>query len=166
MRLGTLLTSVIVFAVAIGGCTPLATWPPVEGRQPLVPWADPCPQLMATAVQFTRQNTQREAPEIFNLPPGTEWKVWSEVQRRLGDGWRMMEPTDDWAFTVLQVRLDGGQAEVDVAHQTPERIWQMATVHFRGSFGGHYRPIYFQRWMIPVDAPTVNTPPPPPPKAS
>lgn len=166
----------MLVAALVGGCTPLATWPPTEGRQPLVPWAEPCPQLMATSVRFTRQNTDASAPEVFNLPPGTEWRVWAEVQERLDalggpagtagltGSWRMMNPSDAWAFTVMQVRLDGGQAEVDVAYQTPERIWQMATVHFTGSFGGSYRPTYFKRWMILVDAPTCNTPPPPPPK--
>ena len=165
MRLAIQLVAAIAMLAGVGACTPLATWPPTEGRQPLVPHAPPCPQLMATAVSFTRSKTDQTAPLVFNLPPKTEWTVWAEVQRLLGADARMMQPSDPWAFTVQQVRLDGGKAEVDVAYRTSEGIWQLATVHFTGAFGGNYRPNYFQRWVIPVDAPTCNTPPPPPPKA-
>lgn len=151
---------------AVSGCTALATWPPTEGKAVLAPSATPCPQLMATSVSFTRQQANRGAPLVFNLPPGTEWKVWDEVRRQLGPEARMMAPGDAPVFDVRQVRLDGGLAEVDVVYATPEGVWQMATVHFTGAFGGHYRPKYFQRWFIPVDLPVCNTPPPPPPEPS
>lgn len=154
----------LLVVALLAACTPLATWPPTEGRQPLVPWAEPCPQLMASAVAYTRTHAMPSAPMVFNLPPKTERKVWDQVLKELGADARMMEPSDAWAFTVLQVRLDGGEAEVDVAYRTNEGIWQMATVHFSGAFGGHYRPTYFQRWVIPVETPTCNTPPPLPPK--
>lgn len=162
--LGARVLALVALVACVSGCTPLATWPPTEGRPPLVPEAPPCAQLMATSVSFTRSNTNASAPLVFNLPPKTSWKVWAEVQRQLGSDARMMDASDPWAFTVQQVRLDGGQAEVDVAYRTNEGIWQMATVKFTGAFGGHYRPTYFQKWMIPVEAPTCNTPPPPPPK--
>lgn len=158
----------LVLAVACmscmsGGCAAIATWPPVEGKAILAPAAPPCPQLMATALSFTRSNISPSAPLIFNLPPGTEWKVWSEVAGRLGPDARMMQPGDSPVFDVRQVRLDGGRAQVDVVYLTPDGVWQMATVHFTGAFGSNYRPTYFQHWLLPIDPPVCNTPSPPPP---
>lgn len=159
MRFGLILLCAAVMTAA-AGCTPLATWPPVSGKPPLVPSAAPCPQCMASAVQYTRQNATPQAPLVFNLPPGTDARVWYRVQKQLGPDARPMQAGDQSAFSVLQLRLDGGQAEVDVVYRTPEGVWQMATVHFKGWFGGPYRPTYFQRWLIPVDAPSSNAPTP------
>lgn len=158
--------SIIAWAAvfACAACTPLATWPPTEGKAVLAPWAEPCPQLMATSVTFTRQNTTPEAPLVFNLPPGTEWKVWEEVRRQLGPDSRAMVTGDTTVFDVRMVRVDGGHGEVDVIYRTPDGVWQMATTHFTGAFGSHFRPTYFQRWVIPVDPPVANDPGPPPPK--
>lgn len=162
------LASVIVGALgALGACTPLATWPPTEGTQALVPWAEPTPQLMGTAVTYTKLNIEPNAPAnspiVFNLPEGTEWKVWELVQKEIGADAKKMDPGESPVYDVHQVRLDGGKAEVDIVYRTNEGVWQMATVHFTGAFGGHYRPIYFQRWVIPVDAPVCHNPGPPPP---
>lgn len=155
--------SVAFAAITMGGCTPIATWPPVSGKPILAPEAPPCPQLMSTAVTSTRQNTDAQAPLVFNLPPATPWKVWADVQQRLGADARMMAPGEAPVFDVRQIRLDGGGAQVDVVYRTSSGVWQMATVHFTGAFGGNYRPNYFQRWVIPVDPPVSNTPAPPPP---
>jgi len=158
-----IVASFMTMAMACAACTPMATWPPTEGKAVLAPSAAPCPQLMATSVSFTRRNTNPQAPLVFNLPPGTEWKVWEEVLRQLGPDARKMVPGDAPVFDVRQVRLDGGLAEVDVVYATREGVWQMATVRFTGAFGSNYRPNYFQHWFIPVEVPVCHSPPRPPP---
>jgi hypothetical protein len=145
--------------VALAGCAAGATYPPTAGKTVLWPSTPPCSQIMASGLRYAHQ---RLAPAtqtlIFNLPPNTPEGVWLDIGKRLGDGARAMTESDTSCMTLQQIRLNGGKAEVDVVYLTTEGVWQMATVHLDGYFGAEFKPVFLQRWLIPVDKPAYNPP--------
>lgn len=113
----TLLGSVLATAaLAAAGCAPTATYPRIEGSVAISnPRLAPLPELMADAIEAVRGDVATEggARIAFNLPANTPAAVWNEVARRV-DGGVPATDADIAVAHVLQVRLQMGQAEVDV----------------------------------------------------
>lgn len=149
-------TTAIAVALAISGCAATMTYPEYEGAPKADPSLQPIPNLMADALKFAHHRTAPEQELVFNLPPTTPVQVWRGVGKRLGMG-RPMTAGDTLVWSIRQVRLSGGRAEVDVVYPT-EGIYQLATVHFVGSTAQPYYPTMLQLWLVPVSAPTCNTP--------
>ena len=60
-------------------------------------------------------------------------------------------------YSVQQLRLSGGTAEVDVTY--PERgVYQLMTVKFEGGPVIPWRVQWAYRWVIPATAPVANDP--------
>jgi len=158
--LRNLLQSTIVLLLA--GCAATATYPPTAGNATVTANTPPLPQVMASSLRYAQQRGNPNAPMVFNLPPNTLQSAWDDVGRRLGDGCRSMTADDKEAFTVRQVRVNGGKAEVDVVYPSPEGVYQIMTVHLEGGFGTDYRPMFVQRWLIPSKQQAFNPPAPGP----
>jgi hypothetical protein len=154
--LRTLLCGTILFALS--ACAATATYPPTAGRATVTGNTPPLPQIMASALRYAQQRGNPNAAMVFNLPPDTLWTAWEDVNKRLGDGARPMNEGDKEAFSVRQVRLNGGKAEVDVVYPSPEGVYQIMTVHLEGAFGADYRPMFVQKWLIPSKAQAYNPP--------
>ena len=150
--------SVLLASLFLGACATMATYPPTAGSGGVTATQPPLPQIMASALRYAQQRGNPNAPLVFNLPPRTLQAAWDDVAKRLGDGARAMTEGDKEAFTVRQLRLNGGQAEVDIVYPSPEGVFQIMTVHLEGAFGVDYRPMYTQRWLIPSKAQTFNPP--------
>lgn len=150
------LTAVFVSALFLSGCAASMTYPEYAGAPKADPSLQPMPNLMADALKFSHQRTSPEQELVFNLPPTTPVQVWRGVGKRLDIG-RPMTASDTMVWSVRQVRLSGGRAEVDVVYPT-QGIYQIATVHFVGSTAQPFYPTMLQFWLVPVDAPTCNTP--------
>ena len=150
--------TVLVTTIVLSACATMATYPPTAGTGGVTATQPPLPQVMASALRYAQQRCNPNAPLVFNLPPRTLQAAWDDVAKRLGDGARPMTASDKEAFTVRQLRLNGGQAEVDVVYPSPEGVYQIMTVHLEGAFGVDYRPQYTQRWLIPSKAQAFNPP--------
>lgn len=150
------LNTVFVSALFFSGCAASMTYPEYAGAPKADPSLQPMPNLMADALKFAHQRTAPEQELVYNLPPMTPVQVWKGVEKRIGVG-RPMTVGDTHVWSVRQVRLSGARAEVDVVYPT-EGIYQLATVHFVGSTAQPYYPTMLQFWLVPVDAPTCNTP--------
>ncbi len=100
---------------------------------------------------------------VFNLPTGVQSTVWNRVQSRLSERTtlpvRAMTDGDACVFSVEQIRLNGGKAEVDVLY-ADRGIWQLATAKFSGGVFATYQLDSVTRWVIPTDAPKANDPRP------
>ncbi len=100
---------------------------------------------------------------VFNLPAGVQSTVWKRVESRLSSRTtlpvRAMTDGDAIVYSVEQIRLNGGKAEVDVLY-VDRGIWQLATVKFSGGVFSGYQLDSVTRWVIPVTAPTANDPRP------
>lgn len=149
-------TAAIAVALVISGCAATMTYPEYPGAPKADPSLQPMPNLMADALKFAHQRTAPEQELVYNLPPTTPVQVWTGVGKRLGIG-RPMTVGDTHVWSIRQVRLSGARAEVDVVYPT-DGIYQLATVHFVGSTAQPYYPTMLQFWLLPVDAPTCNTP--------
>jgi hypothetical protein len=151
---------VVIASVAMmplaGGCTAVMTYPSYPGAPKADPSMQPMPDLMADALKFAHQRLAPSSELIVNLPPTTPKQVWRGVLKR-DQPCRPMGPSDTRAWTIQQVRLSGGKAEVDIVYPT-DGIFQLATVHFTGSTGQPFYPTQLQLWLVPVTAPIASAP--------
>jgi hypothetical protein len=156
------MTSIRVFAalllaVAPAACTAVSTYPPTAGTTKMTPSVSPGPELMAGAIKEAHRVTKGSAPIVFNLPSGLSAGTWDRVARQLPSGARAMRGSDENVYSVQQLRLSGGTAEVDVIY--PEHgVYQLMTVKFEGGTALPWRVQWAYRWVIPASMPVANDP--------
>ncbi len=140
--------------LVIAGCTPWATYPPVEGSVDLSdPDLSPIPELMADAIRYTHTRDGREGEIVFNLPPGTPRSVYQAVIKRLGDGRAMTDPAEV-AYHVTEIRVRTLESEVDVIHTRPDDgTPEQMTISFRQNLLTGFRVERVRAWRYPVDVP-------------
>ena len=153
----TRVLSVLLLAAVPFACTTMSTYPPTAGKSISTPNNSPGPEVMAGAIKEASRISGHTGPIVFNLPAGLAANTWSRVQSLLGDGARPMNAGETDAFSVQQLRLDGGLAEVDVVY--PERgVYQLMKVKLKGGAIGPWRVDWSYRWVIPAAAPIANGP--------
>lgn len=156
LALGLALALTLALTLGMTSCTPMMTYPEYSGAPKADPSLQPMPNLMADALKFAHQRIVPATELVYNLPPMTPVQVWRGVGKRIDIG-RPMKTDDTLVWSIRQVRLSGGRAEVDVVYPT-EGIYQLATVHFVGSTGQPFYPTILQLWLVPTDAQACNTP--------
>lgn len=138
-------------------CTAVSTYPPTAGATRMTPSVAPGPELMASAIRETHRVRGAGEQIVFNLPAGLDAGTWRRVAARLPEGSRAMRASDESVYSVQQLRLSGGTAEVDVAY--PERgVYQLMTVKFEGGALVPWRVQWAYRWVIPTPMPIANDP--------
>ncbi|MSR44619.1 MAG: hypothetical protein EXS15_04570 [Phycisphaerales bacterium] len=147
---------VVASVCFMNGCISSMTYPEYPGAPKADPSLQPMPNLMADALKLAHQRVGGSTELVYNLPSTTPVQVWQGVGKRVGVG-RPMVSGDALVWSVAQVRLNGGRAEVDVIYPT-DGIYRLATVHFEGSVGQPFLPTGLQLWLVPVNAPVCNTP--------
>jgi hypothetical protein len=147
----------LLLAVAPAACTAVSTYPPTAGTTKMTPSVSPGPELMAGAIKEAHRVTKGSTPIVFNLPSGLSSGTWDRVARQLPSGARAMRGSDENVYSVQQLRLSGGTAEVDVIY--PERgVYQLMTVKFEGGAAIPWRVQWAYRWVIPASMPVANDP--------
>jgi hypothetical protein len=150
------LAAVLLVSVP-AGCTAVSTYPPTAGTTKMTPTVSPGPELMAAAIKEASRVTNGKQPIVFNLPAGLDNGTWRRIAGLLPDGARPMRAGDEAVYSVQQLRLSGGTAEVDVTY--PERgVYQLMTVKFEGGPVIPWRVQWAYRWVIPATAPVANDP--------
>ncbi|MDY7110156.1 MAG: hypothetical protein SYC29_16115 [Planctomycetota bacterium] len=156
---GTLLLSLIF---VLCGCTPWATYPPIEGAVDISnPALAPIPRLMADAVRYVHTLEGGEGEIALNLPEGTSATVYDEVIERL-EAARPMQAGNTQAYHVEAVRVRGLDAEVDVIHPGAGGVPELMTVYFNQTFAEGWRVKWHRRWRLRIEAPEAHYVPPPP----
>jgi len=159
---GTLLLALASF---LCGCTPWATYPPIEGAVDISnPALAPIPTLMAEAVRYVHEQDGGGGEVVLNLPEDTPAKVYDKVIEKLGTG-RPMQPGDRQAYHVEAVRVRAVDAEVDLIHPGNGGAPELMTIYFQQQFLDGWRVQWHRRWRIRIEAPEVRYVPPPPPEA-
>lgn len=150
------LAAVLLVSVP-AACTAVSTYPPTAGTTKMTPSVSPGPELMASAIKEANRVTKGAQPIVFNLPAGLDAGTWRRVANLLPEGARPMRAGDEAVFSVQQLRLSGGTAEVDVTY--PERgVYQLMTVKLEGGPVIPWRVQWAYRWVIPATAPVANDP--------
>jgi hypothetical protein len=153
---GTLLLALAFF---LCGCTPWATYPPIEDISN--PALAPIPTLMAEAVRYVHEQDDGEGEVVLNLPEDTPAKVYDKVLEKLGAG-RPMETGDRQAYHVEAVRVRAVDAEVDLIHPGNGGAPELMTIYFQQQFLDGWRVKWHRRWRIRIEAPEVRYVPLPP----
>jgi hypothetical protein len=151
------LAALALLAVVPAACTAMSTYPPVDGKVVNTPSVSPGPEVMAGAIKEAHRLTAPNTDIVFNLPAGLPENTWNRVAFLLPDSARAMEPGDENVYSVKQLRIQGGSAEVDVIY--PERgVYQLMTVKLEGGPVIPWRIQWAYRWVIPATAPVANDP--------
>lgn len=154
----------MVLTIVTAGCTPWATYPPVEGTVELNdPALSPMPTLMADAISFAREHYAPDHDLVINLPADTAADVYLKVINALGEG-RPMTAEDETAFHIQVVRVRGLQAEVEVIYPRMGRVHELVTIRFRKKVLGRYEIDNTRLWRYEVEAPGAHYIPPPEPE--
>jgi hypothetical protein len=137
----------------IAGCTPWATYPPIEGAIDISrPGLRPIPDLMASSIWHVYDSDGRVGQIVFNLPEFTPASVYDSVIVRL-DGAEPMRYPDQQAIHVAEVRVRAMEAEVDVIHLGEGGVPELITLGFKKNLLDGYRVASERPWRIRVDMP-------------
>jgi hypothetical protein len=135
----------------------MSTYPPVDGKTVSTPNVSPGPEVMAGAIRETARQIAPGKPIVFNLPAGLSEHTWNRVAFLLPDSARAMEAEDEAVYSVKQLRISGGSAEVDVVY-LDKGVYQLMTVKFNGGPLAGWSVAWAYRWMLPEQKPTPNDP--------
>ncbi len=155
-------------AAALSGCSRWATHPPLEGTRPSGgPTAEPIPSLMADAIRFAHNRYGGHDEVIINLPEGTPAAVYEMVTDRLGSG-RPMMASSERAYHVIEVRVRGLDAQVDLLSPRKDGYYHFVTISFRQDLLRGYRVASTRLWRIREEPPSPHftSPTPPEPQAA
>ena len=156
MKLGSL-AACILLSVLPAACTAMSTYPPVDGKPVSTPNVSPGPEVMAGAIREAARQVAPGTTIVFNLPAGLSENTWNRVAFLLPETARAMEPEDEEVFSVKQLRIFGGTAEVDVVYR--ERgVYQLMTVKLNGGAIAGWSVAWAYRWLLPEQKPTPNDP--------
>lgn len=162
-RLATVATvaPVVTLTAALllgAGCAANRTIPPTSGSPVFDTSLPPGPEIIRLSIAAANERgSTRGQPIVFNLPPGVQKSTWSRTTEALGPGARPMRPGDGAVTSIERIRIDGGQAWVDVL--VPQGGgYQLFTVHLRGGGFAGWQVTYVQPWMVEVDPPTSHSP--------
>lgn len=144
-------------AVIPSACVARSTYPPTAGRSISKPSVSPGPEVMAGSIKEAHRVSGGAGEVVFNLPAGLDAHTWKLVTKLLPAGARAMKQGDERVYSVQQLRIDGGRAEVDIVY--PDRgVYQLMTVSFEGGSFLPWRPRFSHRWVIPATPPMANDP--------
>ena len=147
-----------VLVLTLGGCSPWATYPPVEHTQGLArPVYEPIPTLMAKSITFAHDRYHAVDDIVINLPEGVSAKTYDLVLRKIGRG-RSMAETDAEAYTVREIRTRGQEAQVDLVCPRSDGLHELVTLYFKNNLMDGWRIESTRLWRIRVERPTANYP--------
>ena len=148
----------IVFVV---GCTPVATYPPVENSVALVfsnSSNEPVPTILAETLLYAHEHFGGMNTIVFNLPEGVNKETYTIVSEKIG-GAIAMETSGQLAYHVTELRKRPFHAEADIVFPVSGGQYEQATIYLSSSLS---KPWTVQReriWMIPVtELPAPNFP--------
>ncbi len=147
-----------VFLGLVTGCTPWATYPPIEGAAGLnEPGMPPIPTLMAMAVTDRFEATGQTGAVVYNLPPGITESVYRRFEHRMDRPAQPAMEVGEDAIHVISVRVRANDAEVDVI-DVADGVPQMTTVHLGRDLLGGWKVQRRRVWRIHVSVPKPQYP--------
>lgn len=144
--------------LTFGGCSPWATYPPVEHTQGLArPAYEPIPTLMAKSIAFAHDRYNAVDDVVINLPEGVPAKVYEKVIRKIGRG-RPMTDDDANAYTIQEIRTRGPEAQVDLVYPRSDGLHELVTLYFKNNLIDGWRIDSTRLWRIRVERPRAHYP--------
>jgi len=148
----------IVFVV---GCTPIATYPPVENDVALVfsnSSNEPVPTILARTLLYAHEHFGGMDTVVFNLPEGVNKETYTIVSEKIG-GAIPMETSGQLAYHVTELRKRPFHAEADIVFPAPGGQYEQATIYLSSSLAQPWSVQRERIWLVPVTTlPTPNFP--------
>lgn len=138
----------IVFVV---GCTPIATYPPVENDVALVfsnSSNEPVPTILARTLLYAHEHFGGMDTVVFNLPEGVGHETYNIVAEKLGGAIPMTSP-NEIAYHLTELRVRGFTADADIIFPSTTGGYEMATVRVGSSLVSPWRVTRDRVWLIP-----------------
>lgn len=146
-----------LLAAIATGCQQYATYPPVEITAKLQrPAAEPVPTIIATSVQYARDNFVASKTLPINLPEGVPPSVYDKVFTHLGGGQPLQSPEEE-AIHITQIRTRGMDAQVDMTYPRTDGLYQLVTLTLEHNLMEKWHVISVRKWALrDVEAPKPN----------
>lgn len=145
------------------GCATKRTVPPTDGKSVMDTSFEPLPTLCVLAIEKGHEIGYGAADPgsahsiIYNLPATVRRETWVSIGRRLPASATPMRPGDANVISVEEIRIDGGNAQVDVL--VPRgNLYQLYTMHLTGGVFSKWKVTYAQPWTLRTEPPTTNNP--------
>ena len=147
-------TILFVLLLSISGCTSWSTYPPVEITGRLTnPSFEPMPTLMTESIRFARSHYGKgEEDFAINLPEGVPHEIYTRVIRKLGGGHPQTDPAE-LTYHILELRIRGIEAEVDLVYPRSGSIYELVTISFSRRLVEGWVVLSSRLWRIHVDRP-------------
>ena len=110
---------------------------------------------MAAAIEYAHDEWGDGGEVIYQLPEGTNDKVYASVQTRLGEGRRRVNAGERTVY-VQEVRSRADKAEVDVLYPGLDDVYELATLRFQSNIARGWHVTSARQWRIPRDEPALT----------
>ena len=148
----------IVFVV---GCTPVATYPPVENSVALVfsnSSNEPVPTILAETLLYAHEHFGGMNTIVFNLPEGVNKETYTIVSEKIG-GAVAMKTSGQLAYHITELRKRPFHAEADIVFPVSGGQYEQATIYLSSSLSQPWTVQRERIWMIPIaELPSPNFP--------
>lgn len=150
----------LILVTVLVGCTPIATYPPIETNAALKfsnSANEPVPTIMATAITHAHDRFGGMDKIVFNLPVGVGYETYAIVADQLG-GASPMKTVGQPAYHIVELRVRGFVAEADLVFPTAAGGYKRVTIHMETSFIDPWIVTRDRIWEVPMDEPIPNIP--------
>ena len=151
----------LIILLICASCTPIATYPPIENKT-VENYSknvnEPVITILATAFQYAFEHFGGMDTIVFNLPKGMSATAYTRVAQKLDDALPMAEPGQP-AYHVVELRVRGFHADIDMFFPSASGTYEMATIHLEASLIDKWRVTRDRVWLVPVqEIPAPNDP--------
>ena len=124
-------TVILLLFVCVIGCSPVATYPPIETEeiQKLTKSAHkPVSTILVKTLEYMHSHFGGMDEVVFNLPVGMGVKTYAVVSEKVGDA-EPMSYAGQPAYHIIELRVRGLEADADVLFPSASGGYKMVTLH-------------------------------------
>ena len=150
-RHGCLFASLAGIALLFAGCSPWATYPPVEVKPAQAMTSEtfePLPTVMALAIDYARAECVPGKNYPVNLPAGSGWQSYEKVFEKTQGDDTPMKTVGEPALHITQVRTRAFDAEVDLVYPRGDGLNQLVTISLNREVFKDWRVMSARLWQI------------------
>ena len=149
----------LLIVVLFSGCTPVATYPPVETDVALV-FSDssnePIPTIFAESLRYAHEHFGGMDVIVFNLPKTVSGNTYELVSDKLG-GAVPMQNQEQVSFHIIELRKRPFRAEADIIFPSTSGNYERATLYLTSSLIDPWKVARDRVWLVPVpELPSPN----------
>ena len=143
----------LLLIVLFSGCTPVATYPPVETDIALVFSSasnEPIPTVFAEILLYTNSHFGGMDEIVFNLPEGVPAETYTIVANKI-PGSAPMSDVEQLSYHIVELRKRPFRAEADIVFPSASGSYSRATVYLSASLSTPWGVVRDRVWVVPVN---------------